>query len=135
MNDYINTNKELIDFGFNSKKEYVAKAGSPHEDKNILSVEKDIIDCLKTIYDPEIPVSIYDLGLIYDIKIEKGGFVNILMSLTAPGCPVAGEMPGQVADKISHIHSVGEVEVKLVWDPPWTKDKMSENAKFALEIE
>ena len=135
MNDYINTNKELNDFGFNSKKEYVAKAGSPHEDKNILSVEKDIIDCLKTIYDPEIPVSIYDLGLIYDIKIEKGGFVNILMSLTAPGCPVAGEMPGQVADKISHIHSVGEVEVKLVWDPPWTKDKMSENAKFALEIE
>ena len=135
MNDYINTNKELIDFGFNSKKEYVAKAGSPHEDKNILSVEKDIIDCLKTIYDPEIPVSIYDLGLIYDIKIKKGGFVNILMSLTAPGCPVAGEMPGQVADKISHIHSVGEVEVKLVWDPPWTKDKMSENAKFALDIE
>ena len=135
MNEYINTKKELIDFGFNSKKEYVAKAGSPHEDKNILSVEKDIIDCLKTIYDPEIPVSIYDLGLIYDIKIKKGGFVNILMSLTAPGCPVAGEMPGQVADKISHIHSVGEVEVKLVWDPPWTKDKMSENAKFALEIE
>ena len=134
MNDYINTNKELIDFGLNSKKEYVAKAGSPHEDKSILSVEKDIIDCLKTIYDPEIPVSIYDLGLIYDIKIKKGGFVNILMSLTAPGCPVAGEMPGQVADKISHIHSVGEVEVKLVWDPPWTKDKMSENAKFALDI-
>ena len=135
MNEYINTNKELIDFGFNSKKEYVAKAGSPHEDKNILSVEKDIIDCLRTIYDPEIPVSIYDLGLIYDIKIIKGGFVNILMSLTAPGCPVAGEMPGQVANKISHINSVGEVEVKLVWDPPWTKDKMSENAKFALDIE
>ena len=135
MNEYINKNKEIIDFGFNSKKEYIAKSGSPHEDKNILSVQKDIIDCLKTIYDPEIPVSIYDLGLIYDIKIKKGGFVNILMSLTAPGCPVAGEMPGQVADKISHIHSVGEVEVKLVWDPPWTKDKMSENAKFALDIE
>ncbi len=135
MNEYTDTSKELFDFAFNSKKEYVAKAGSPHEDKNILSVEKEIIDCLKTIYDPEIPVSIYDLGLIYDIKIKKGGFVSILMSLTAPGCPVAGEMPGQVANKISHINSVGEVEVKLVWDPPWTKDKMSENAKFALDIE
>ena len=75
------------------------------------------------------------MGLIYDIKIKKGGFVNILMSLTAPGCPVAGEMPGQVADKISQISSVGEVEVKLIWDPPWTKDKMTEDAKLALDIE
>ena len=135
MDEIINTKKELLDFGFANKKEYSAKLGMPHKNKNIYSSEDEIINCLKTIYDPEIPVSIYDLGLIYDIKITKGGFVNILMSLTAPGCPVAGEMPGQVADKISQISSVGEVEVKLIWDPPWTKDKMTEDAKLALDIE
>ena len=126
-------NDEYFDFNF--KKEFSARAGKPlKNNSNVVSKEK-IIECLKKIFDPEIPVSIYDLGLIYNIDIHKNGSINILMSLTAPGCPVAGEMPGEVAEKVSKINNVGEVEVKLVWDPPWTKDKMSEDAKLALDIE
>ena len=93
-----------------------------------------IIDALKDVYDPEIPVNIYDLGLIYDIKILDNNDIKIKMSLTAPGCPVAGEMPGQVADTIAKIDDVGLIEVELVWEPAWTKDRMSEDAKMALDI-
>ena len=96
------------------------------KDKVILEIKK--------IYDPEIPVNIYDLGLIYDIKLLADNDINIKMSLTAPGCPVAGEMPGQVADTIAKIPDVGLINVELVWEPAWTKDRMSEDAKMALEI-
>ena len=93
-----------------------------------------IIDALKDVYDPEIPVNIYDLGLIYDINLLENNDIKIKMSLTAPGCPVAGEMPGQVADTIAKIDDVGLIEVELVWEPAWTKDRMSEDAKMALDI-
>jgi len=93
-----------------------------------------VINALETIFDPEIPVNIYDLGLIYDIKLLADNDINIKMSLTAPGCPVAGEMPGQVADTIAKITDVGLINVELVWEPAWTKDRMSEDAKMALEI-
>ena len=93
-----------------------------------------VINALETIFDPEIPVNIYDLGLIYDIKLLADNDINIKMSLTAPGCPVAGEMPGQVADTIAQIPDVGLINVELVWEPAWTKDRMSEDAKMALEI-
>jgi len=93
-----------------------------------------VISALETIFDPEIPVNIYDLGLIYDIKLLADNNINIKMSLTAPGCPVAGEMPGQVADTIAKIPDVGLINVELVWEPAWTKDRMSEDAKMALEI-
>mgnify|MGYP003327986347 CR=1 FL=1 len=96
--------------------------------------EKDIISNLTNVYDPEIPVNIYDLGLIYDINISKGNNVFIKMSLTSPGCPVAGELPKQVADELTKIKNIGLIEVELVWDPPWTKERMSEDAKLALDI-
>ena len=89
---------------------------------------------LENIHDPEIPVNIYDLGLIYDIKLLSNNNVQIKMSLTSPGCPVAGEMPKEVADKISELDNVGEVEVELIWDPPWTIDRMSDDARLALDI-
>ena len=93
-----------------------------------------MVDALETVYDPEIPVNIYDLGLIYDIQLLENNDIKIKMSLTAPGCPVAGEMPGQVADTIAKIPEVGLIEVELVWEPAWTKDRMSEDAKMALDI-
>ena len=93
-----------------------------------------MVDALETVYDPEIPVNIYDLGLIYDIQLLESNDIKIKMSLTAPGCPVAGEMPGQVADTIAKIPEVGLIEVELVWEPAWTKDRMSEDAKMALDI-
>jgi len=94
----------------------------------------EIVKNLKEIYDPEIPVNIYDLGLIYDVDRKDGGDVYITMSLTAPGCPVAGEMPGQVAEAVAAAEGVGEVTVELVWDPAWTPDRMSEDAKLALDL-
>ena len=96
--------------------------------------EVAVIDALCTVKDPEIPVNIYDLGLIYDIIRDQYGNVNITMSLTAPGCPVAGELPKQVAAAVAEIKGVGQVCVELVWDPPWTPDRMSEDAKIALDF-
>ena len=94
--------------------------------------EDPVIEALREVYDPEIPVNLYDLGLIYDINIEADGAVNIEMSLTAPGCPVAGEMPGQVAEAVAQVPGTGRVTVHLVWDPPWTPERMSEDARLAL---
>ncbi len=91
-----------------------------------------IIEALREVYDPEIPVNLYDLGLIYVINIAPDGTVNIDMSLTAPGCPVAGEMPGEVARAVAEVPGAGEVTVRLVWDPPWTPERMSEDARLAL---
>ena len=113
---------------------FTAKAGK----KNNICTRKielsEVKKCIETIYDPEIPVNIYDLGLIYDIVLLENNDIKIKMSLTAPGCPVAGEMPGQVADTIAKIDNVGLVEVELVWEPAWTKDRMSEDAKMALDM-
>ena len=113
---------------------FTAKAG---KENNICARKielSEVIKCIETIYDPEIPVNIYDLGLIYDINLLENNDIKIKMSLTAPGCPVAGEMPGQVADTIAKIDDVGLIEVELVWEPAWTKDRMSEDAKMALDI-
>jgi FeS assembly SUF system protein len=93
-----------------------------------------VITALQSVHDPEIPVNIYDLGLIYDIERMDNGDVHITMSLTAPGCPVAGEMPGQVAEAVASLDQVGRVDVDLVWEPAWTKDRMSEDAKLALDM-
>ena len=98
------------------------------------SLYETVVEGCRTVYDPEIPVNIYDLGLIYDINISKGNNVFIKMSLTSPGCPVAGELPKQVADELTKIKNIGLIEVELVWDPPWTKERMSEDAKLALDI-
>ena len=130
--------KTLYDFIQNypkgSTKPFIVKLGSKNTFDKISICEKDIISNLTNVYDPEIPVNIYDLGLIYDINISKGNNVFIKMSLTSPGCPVAGELPKQVADELTKIKNIGLIEVELVWDPPWTKERMSEDAKLALDI-
>ncbi len=130
--------KTLYDFIPNypkgSTKPFIVKLGSKNTFDKISMCEKDIISHLTNVYDPEIPVNIYDLGLIYDINISKGNNVFIKMSLTSPGCPVAGELPKQVADELTKIKNIGLIEVELVWDPPWTKERMSEDAKLALDI-
>lgn len=92
----------------------------------------DIISALKTVYDPEIPADIYELGLIYKIDIEDNREVKIDMTLTAPGCPVAGEMPGWVENAVGTVEGVSGVEVAMVFDPPWTPDRMSEEAQVAV---
>jgi FeS assembly SUF system protein len=92
----------------------------------------DIVSALKTVYDPEIPADIYELGLIYKIDIEDDRSVKIEMTLTAPGCPVAGEMPGWVQNAVGAVEGVSDVDVEMVFDPPWTPDRMSEEAQVAL---
>jgi FeS assembly SUF system protein len=92
----------------------------------------DIIAALKTVYDPEIPSDIYELGLVYRIDIEDDRSVKIDMTLTAPGCPVAGEMPGWVENAVSSVEGVGDVTVNMVFDPPWSHDRMSEEARVAV---
>ena len=98
-------------------------------------LNKDIIIAeIKKIYDPEIPVDIYELGLIYNIEIIDNKRVNIEMTLTSPNCPVAEELPNEVKDNIKKLEGVSEVHLKIVWDPPWNKDKMSEAAKLELNL-
>ncbi|MGB1110135.1 MAG: SUF system Fe-S cluster assembly protein [Gammaproteobacteria bacterium] len=89
---------------------------------------------LRTIYDPEIPVNIFDLGLIYEVRIDPEGKVDIDMTLTAPGCPVAQTFPGTVEQEVSGVDGVADVHVELVWDPPWTQDRMTEAAKLQLGL-
>jgi len=92
----------------------------------------DIVSALKTVYDPEIPADIYELGLIYKVDIEDDRSVKIDMTLTAPGCPVAGEMPGWVQNAVGAVEGISDVEVNMVFDPPWTPDRMSEEAQVAV---
>ena len=95
----------------------------------------DVIAAVRTIFDPEMPVNIYDLGLIYDVKADDNGFVSIRMTLTAPNCPVAGILPAQVESKVRAVPGVTGVDLQLVFDPPWHKGMMSEAAKLELGIE
>ena len=92
----------------------------------------DIEAALRTVHDPEIPVNIYDLGLIYACEMDHDGNLDVIMTLTAPACPVAGEMPQQIADVLAALDCVGKVRVTLTWDPPWTTERMSEDARLAL---
>ncbi len=96
------------------------------------ALENKIVDILKTIYDPEIPVDIYELGLIYEVKIDSNNNVEIEMTLTSPNCPVAESMPKEVEDKVKGHPDVNDAKVNIVFDPPWDKDMMSEEAKLEL---
>ena len=110
------------------------KAGQPLLPGTPPAAWDAVVEALRKVYDPEIPVNIYDLGLIYKLEIGPQGDVAIEMTLTAPACPVAGAMPGMVADALIKVPGVGEVEVRLVWDPPWTPARMSDDARLALDI-
>ncbi len=114
--------------------DFVARAGEPLEPRTVAATSELIIEALRTVYDPEIPVNIYDLGLIYEATISETGDVKVRMTVTAPACPVAGELPQWVADAIERLEGTGEIEVHLVWDPPWDQSMMSEDAKMALGI-
>lgn len=96
------------------------------------SIMNGVVETLKTIFDPEIPVNIYELGLIYNVDIGTDGFVTVNMTLTSPSCPVAGTLPGEVGEKIKKIDGVKDAHVELVWDPPWGPHLMSEAAKLEL---
>ena len=101
-------------------------------ERSFVEVQNDAISVLKTIYDPEIPVDIYELGLIYEIKVSPGGNMVVVMTLTSPACPVAGTLPGEVEGKLKGIAGVNDVKVDLTFDPPWSQELMSEEAKLEL---
>lgn len=111
-----------------------AAQGSALPPEEIERLTDDLIGALKTVYDPEIPVDIYELGLIYKIDISDDRDVLVDMTLTAPGCPVAGEMPGWVEDAVRSVDGVGDVQVNLVFDPPWDPSRMSDEARVALNM-
>ena len=99
-----------------------------------MDLKEKIIAEIKKIYDPEIPVNIYELGLIYEIKVEKDNNVKVKMTLTTPNCPVAESLPKEVKDSIIQVKEVNDVDLELVWDPPWDKSMMSEAAKLELNL-
>ena len=113
------------------KTEIAASALSPAELDEMTS---KLVIALKTVYDPEIPVDIYELGLIYKVDVADNKDVAVDMTLTAPNCPVAGEMPGMVKDALEKVEGIGAVTVKMTFDPPWTPDRMSEEAKLELNM-
>jgi len=100
----------------------------------MMELKEKIIKEIKKIYDPEIPVNIYELGLIYDVKVEKNNSVKVKMTLTTPNCPVAESLPKEVKDSIMEIKEVKNVDLELVWEPPWDKSMMSEAAKLELNL-
>ena len=101
-------------------------------DDQIADIGEEIISVLKTVYDPEIPVDIYELGLIYDVQISDDADVKIIMTLTTPNCPVAETLPQEVKDKVAEVENVKSVDLELTFEPSWNKDMMSEEAKFEL---
>ena len=107
-------------------------SGSALPAEELARLTDDIVAALKTVYDPEIPADIYELGLVYKVDIEDDRNVKIDMTLTAPGCPVAGEMPGWVQNAVGAVEGIADVEVNMVFDPPWTPDRMSEEAQVAV---
>lgn len=107
---------------------------TPPTDEEVEQITVDVINQLKSVYDPEIPVDIYELGLIYKVELEDDRTLKVEMTLTAPGCPVAGEMPGWVEEACAVVAGVRRVEVSMTFDPPWTMDRMSEEARLELNM-
>jgi FeS assembly SUF system protein len=112
----------------------VARAGGPLDAGTAVAAEAEVIDAFRTVYDPEIPVNIYDLGLVYETKIADSGDIHVVMTLTTPGCPVAGILPQQVADAAAAVAGTGEVVIELTWEPSWSPDLMTEDARLALDM-
>ena len=112
----------------------VARAGGPLDAGTAVAAEAEVIEAFRTVYDPEIPVNIYDLGLVYETKIANSGDIHVVMTLTTPGCPVAGILPQQVADAAAAVAGTGEVVIELTWEPSWSPDLMTEDARLALDM-
>ena len=115
-------------------KDFVAMAGQSKPADEKTASEADVVEALKTVCDPEIMINVYDMGLIYNIEIRDNGDVFIAMTLTAPGCPVAGILPQQVADAVALVEGTGKVEVRIVWDPAWTMERLSDDARAMIEL-
>ncbi|WP_298428622.1 SUF system Fe-S cluster assembly protein [Rhodoblastus sp.] len=128
MNEHANAEAEIQP----NRPAFAAQEPIPSEELDRLT--DGIIGALKTVFDPEIPADIYELGLIYRVDIDESRFVRIDMTLTAPGCPVAGEMPVWVENAVSAVPGVAGVEVRMVFDPPWDQSRMSEEARIALDM-
>ncbi|WP_085900334.1 DUF59 domain-containing protein [Kiloniella majae] len=126
--------KSLSDFLPKAEEGFKATAGKSLAEGTAFAGKDDIIDAFQSVHDPEIPVNIYDLGLIYGHEMNEKGDVNVSMTLTAPNCPVAGELPMQVAEAVAAVEGVGEVTVILTWSPPWNQNMMSEDAQLALGL-
>ncbi len=130
--------KKLEDFLPNKNSSYFKKLKNKSSLKSSQKISKinkeDIIDCIRTVMDPEIPVNLYDLGLIYKIDVSENNEVEIKMTLTNPNCPVANLMPENVGKSIEKLSNLESIEVSLVWEPKWSKDLMSLDAKLALDI-
>lgn len=115
-------------------KDFVATAGQSKPADEKTASEADVVEALKTVCDPEIMINVYDMGLIYNIEIRDNGDVFIAMTLTAPGCPVAGILPQQVADAVALVEGTGKVEVRIVWKPAWTMERLSDDARAMIEL-
>ena len=124
--------KQLEDFLPDKNSSYIKKFNNSNITTKIN--QEQVIECIRTVVDPEIPVNLYDLGLIYEIKINDKNDIKIKMTLTNPNCPVAGSMPKSVGKSLENLKDLNSIEVSLVWDPKWNKDLMSEDAKLALDI-
>ena len=140
MDNASNTQRDVIDLDApagepaESGAPGAAEAASEIPKAEIERITADTIAALKTVYDPEIPVDIYELGLIYRVDLEADRVMKIEMTLTAPGCPVAGEMPGWVQDAAETVSGVERAEVRLTFDPPWTPDQMTDEARLQLNM-
>ena len=130
--------KTLYDFIPNypkgSTKPFIVKSGSKNTFDKISICENDIISNLTNVYDPEIPVNIYDLGLIYDVKVDDKNNVDVKMTLTTPNCPVAESLPMEVENTVKEVKEVNKVNLELVWDPPWDKSMITEAGKLELNL-
>lgn len=115
-------------------KDFVATAGQSKPADEKTASEADVVEALKTVCDPEIMINVYDMGLIYNIEIRDNGDMFIAMTLTAPGCPVAGILPQQVADAVALVEGTGKVEVRIVWEPAWTMERLSDDARAMIEL-
>ncbi|HEV2947714.1 MAG TPA: SUF system Fe-S cluster assembly protein [Gemmataceae bacterium] len=138
--DRLNPQREESTSPTSSSEAPAAQPATPPNEAESLSldriqeIENKIVEALHTCFDPEIPVNIYELGLIYNIDVQPTGIVNVRMTLTSPACPAAGSLPPEVRWKVQEIPGVKDAKVEIVWDPPWTKERMSEAARLQLGI-
>jgi FeS assembly SUF system protein len=116
----------------NARAELVIPAELVIDDARTAELKPAIVDAIRTVYDPEIPVNIWELGLIYDVIVDAAGVAGVRMTLTAPGCPAAQSLPVEVAEKVKAVPGVSDAKVDVVWEPAWTKDRMSDVAKLEL---
>jgi len=131
----IDDGKDVFDFDRDRPDAAVTdEVERPEPDAGDPALQEKVLEALKTVRDPEIPVNLVDLGLIYELIVRKDGTVYVEMTLTTPACPVAGALPGQVQEAVAAVAGVDDVRVKLVWTPPWTQDRMSEEARLELGL-